>query len=230
MISACIVGKTNEPYIRNCFASVRDIVDEVVYLDTGSTDKTVEIAQEYADKILHIEQHGRNWGEWRTLLIQNASQEWILTIDTDEIATNELREQLRSYLKALPEEAGSVRFKRADLIYDLNHYLTSPKSDPYLSHPSLYKRGGSKWVNKVHETYVGTGKRVDWDIIGVVHYNLLMAERLRAKTHPRYWDKTKYSDEFILKQWKELWPGVVVKELPPSVTWKEVAKYGTAFN
>ena len=55
MISACIVGKNNEKYVRNCFGSARDMVDEIVYLDTGSTDGTLEIAKEYADKILTVD-------------------------------------------------------------------------------------------------------------------------------------------------------------------------------
>jgi len=227
MISACIVGKNNEPYIRNCLASVRDIVDEIVYLDTGSTDNTKGIAKEYADKILEIENYEYNWGDWRTLLINNATQEWIFSIDTDEIATGELRKQVRSYLKALPEQVGHIRFKRADLIYDFNHYLTSPKSHPYMSHPWLYKRQGSRWLNKVHEIYAGTGEGANWDIIGVVHYNLLLTERLRNKTHPQYWDKKKYSDEFILQLWQR---DSIVGELPRNVYWKEVVKYGADFS
>ena len=227
MISACIVGKNNEPYIRNCLESVKDIVDEIVYLDTGSTDRTKEIVEEYTDKIFEVENNEYNWGEWRTFLIEKATQEWILSIDTDEIATNEFRKQVRSYLKALPEQVDHVRFKRADLIYDLNHYLSSPKEHPYMSHPWLYKKASSKWVNKTHEIYLGTGEGVNWDIIGVVHYNMLMIERLRKKSHPQYWDKKKYSNDFILQLWQR---NSVIKEIPLNVTWKEKVKYGTDFN
>ena len=227
MISACIVGKNNEPYIRNCLESIKDIVDEIIYLDTGSTDKTKEIVQEYTNKILEVENHEYNWGDWRTLLINNATQEWILSIDTDEIATDQLRKQVRSYLKALPEQVDHVRFKRFDLIYDLNHYLSSPKEHPYMSHPWLYKRKGAQWVNKVHEIYVGINEGINWDIIGVVHYNLLLTERLRMKTHPMYWNKEKYSDEFILKLWQR---NSIIKEIPLNITWKEKVKYGTDFS
>jgi len=227
MISACIVGKNNEPYIENCFASVRDIVDEIIYLDTGSTDNTKQIAKKYADKILSIENSEYNWGEWRTLLINNATQDWILSIDTDEIATDQLRKHLRNYIEKLPEKVGSVKVKRVDLIYDFHYYLTSPRVHPFMSHPWLYKRKGSRWVNKCHEIYVGEGDKRNWDIIGVVHYNLLLSKRLRMKTHPQYQNREEFSDEFILKKWQR---DSIVADLPLSVTWKEVVKYGTDFN
>jgi glycosyltransferase involved in cell wall biosynthesis len=227
MISACIVGRNNEPYIENCFASVKDIVDEIIYLDTGSTDKTLKIAKKYADKIIEIEKTEYNWGEWRNLLIKNATQDWILSIDSDEIATDNLKQQLRGFLNSLPERIGHIRFKRAELVHDFNHYLSTPTTDAYMSHPWIYKRIGAKWVGKLHEMFEGTQEGANWDIFGVVHYNLLLTERLRLKTHPMYHDKSKYDDEFILKQWVR---DSIIKELPHDVTWEEKIKYGTDFS
>ena len=227
MISACIVGKNNEKYIRNCFGSAKDMVDEIVYLDTGSTDGTLEIAKEYADKILTVQATEYNWADWRNLLIDNATHEWIFSIDTDEVATCGLRENVRDYIKSLPDNVDHIRFKRADLVHDLRHYASSPGEHPYMSHPWLYKKQGAKWFNKTHEIYTGTGEGRNWDIIGVVHYNMLLTERLRMKTHPDYWDKNKYSDEDILKMWVR---NSIIKELPPDVVWVERVKYGTDFN
>ena len=227
MISACIVGKNNEPYIRNCLESVKGFVDEIVYLDTGSTDNTKNIVREYADKIISVENHEYNWEKWRNLLIKHATQEWILSIDTDEIATNELRKQLKDYIKALPRGVDHIRFKRIDLIHDLKHYCSSVGEHPYMSHPWIYKRESSKWINKVHEIYLGKEEGRDWDMVGVVHYNLLLTDRLRRKTHPKYSDKKKYSDKFISKIWQK---DSIIKKVPLTVTWKEKIKSGTNFN
>lgn len=227
MISACIVGRDNDKYIRNCFESVRDIVDEVVYLDTGSTDTTLAIAKEYADKTMAVAPSEYNWSLWRNTLIKEATQEWILSIDTDEVATDMLRDNLRNYIKSLPDNIHGVRFKRADLVTDLEHFVSVPGEHCYMSHPWIYKKDGAKWVNKVHEIYTGAGDVKDWDIIGIVHYNMLLTDRLRRKSHPQYGDKEKYSDEFILKQWKRKG---LIKKLPPEVTWKEKVKYGTDFS
>lgn len=83
MISLCMVTKDEEMTIRNCVESVRDIVDEIVVVDTGSTDKTIQIVKTLGAKVI---QHklGDDFSMVRNLSLRAASKDWILVLDTDE--------------------------------------------------------------------------------------------------------------------------------------------------
>ncbi len=81
-LSVAIIAKNEEAMIRNCLESVKD-ADEIVVVDTGSSDKTPEIAEEYTDKVY--------WTGWdddfskvRNLACSLCAGDWILSIDADE--------------------------------------------------------------------------------------------------------------------------------------------------
>lgn len=51
-VSLCMIVKDEEEYLPKCLKSIKDIVDEIIVVDTGSTDKTIEIAQNYGGEDL----------------------------------------------------------------------------------------------------------------------------------------------------------------------------------
>lgn len=53
-VSLCMIVKNEEEYLPKCLKSIKDIVDEIIVVDTGSTDKTVEIAKSYGAKIYYF--------------------------------------------------------------------------------------------------------------------------------------------------------------------------------
>ena len=83
MISLCMVTKDEEMTIQDCVESVRDIVDEIVVVDTGSTDKTIQIVRALGAKVLHHEL-GDDFSIARNLSLRAASEDWILVLDADE--------------------------------------------------------------------------------------------------------------------------------------------------
>ena len=83
MISLCMVVKDEEMAIRDCIKSVRDIVDEIVVVDTGSTDKTIQIIKALGAKVIQQEL-GDNFSMARNLSLRAASEDWILVLDADE--------------------------------------------------------------------------------------------------------------------------------------------------
>ncbi|MEM7261457.1 MAG: glycosyltransferase family 2 protein [Planctomycetota bacterium] len=114
-ITATIITFNEERNIRDCLESVA-WVDEIVVVDSGSTDRTVEIAREFTDRVVvtdwpgHVAQKNRAV-EW-------APTDWILSLDADERCTPELRAQVEAIVAesrsqpGLPNEAGfSVRRK-----------------------------------------------------------------------------------------------------------------------
>lgn len=82
-LSVCLIVKNEERFLQDCLQSVRDVADQIVVLDTGSTDRTVQIAREH-----HAEVHSFKWcndfAAARNASIQPATGDWVLWIDADE--------------------------------------------------------------------------------------------------------------------------------------------------
>jgi glycosyltransferase involved in cell wall biosynthesis len=91
-ISACIITRDEEKNLPDCFASLQGICDEIVVLDSGSTDRTVEIAREAGARVTvtdwpgHVTQKGR--------AVAAAANDWVLCLDADERLGPELREEI----------------------------------------------------------------------------------------------------------------------------------------
>jgi tetratricopeptide (TPR) repeat protein len=82
-VSACMIVKNEEELLPGCLESIRDWVDEIIIVDTGSTDRTVEIAKSYGAKVFHQPWEG-NFSKHRNYSLEQASCDWIFVIDADE--------------------------------------------------------------------------------------------------------------------------------------------------
>lgn len=91
MLSIGMMVKNESKYLRQCLESlkpIRDAIDsELIIVDTGSTDNTVEIAKEFTDKVYYHEWKD-NFSEMRNITISYCSGEWFLVIDGDEVISN----------------------------------------------------------------------------------------------------------------------------------------------
>ncbi len=83
LISIAMIVKDEEAMLRACLDSVKEIADELVIVDTGSVDKTIEIAKSYTDKVYSYVWQG-DFSAARNFAIERCSCEWILSIDADE--------------------------------------------------------------------------------------------------------------------------------------------------
>jgi len=83
LVSACMIVRDEERFLGNCLTSLRDLVDEVVIGDTGSTDKSPEIAREHGASVFDIPWKD-NFAAARNAVIDRARGQWILAIDADE--------------------------------------------------------------------------------------------------------------------------------------------------
>ena len=90
-ISGIVLARNAQELIKDCFESI-DWLDEIVLVDTGSSDKTVEIAKNFGAKI--IKSSSGNFSDWRNLGAEKAGGEWLLYIDTDERVTPLLRKEI----------------------------------------------------------------------------------------------------------------------------------------
>jgi glycosyltransferase involved in cell wall biosynthesis len=84
-ISLCTFVKNEEHCLAHMLDSVKDYVHEIIVLDTGSTDKTIEIAKSYTTEVYGAK--FTNFGDIRTRCLKLASKPWILMLDADETLT-----------------------------------------------------------------------------------------------------------------------------------------------
>jgi glycosyltransferase involved in cell wall biosynthesis len=90
-LAVTVITKNESRHIRNCLESVQ-WVDEIIVLDSGSTDDTVAICREYTDKVFATDWPG--FGVQKNRAIQKAACEWILSIDADESVSEALRQEI----------------------------------------------------------------------------------------------------------------------------------------
>lgn len=113
LLSVCLIAKNEERFLAGCLESVRPAADEIVLVDTGSVDRTVEIAAGYGCRVLH-----RPWDDdfsaARNAGIDVARGSWILCMDADERLSNP--SALRAAILAAEPEVGGFLIERHDVV------------------------------------------------------------------------------------------------------------------
>lgn len=111
-LTVLIITKNEENNIRKCINSVKNIAQRIVIVDSGSVDKTKEIAEELGADVYFnkFENHASqiNWGIKNT----NITTEWIMRIDADEEITTELSNEIEEKLPILDKDISGIAIKR----------------------------------------------------------------------------------------------------------------------
>lgn len=115
-ISAVIIAKNAQDLIADCLESVK-WVDEIILIDTGSEDKTKEIAGKEGAKV--YETKTGSFSEWRNLGATKAINPWLLYVDSDERVTAELREEIEKEVLNPKHDAYAIPRKNNLLGHDM---------------------------------------------------------------------------------------------------------------
>ena len=99
-LSVTIITKNEEKNIGRCLASLK-WADEIVVVDTNSTDRTVEICRQHTEQIFGESWHG--YGKQKNICAMHAKNRWILNIDADEVVTSASAEEIQKVLKEGPQ-------------------------------------------------------------------------------------------------------------------------------
>ncbi len=97
-ISLCMITKNEEKYLGDCLNLVKDIVDEIIIVDTGSTDNTKKIAKNFGAKIFDFKWND-DFSEARNESLKHATKDWILVLDVDEIINKDDLEKIKEIVK-----------------------------------------------------------------------------------------------------------------------------------
>lgn len=92
LLSAVLIVRNEEANLADCLASVRDIVDEIVVLDSGSTDATVTVAERFGARV--ATRPFDDFGRHKQAALERATGQWILSIDADERVTPVLAREI----------------------------------------------------------------------------------------------------------------------------------------
>lgn len=106
-VSVCIIAKNEEKHIAECLKRLKLYHCEIVLVDTGSTDRTLEIAAKYTDKIYHFDWID-DFGAAKNYAVRQASHDWILSLDCDEYLESIDEKSLAKLMEQYPERAGRI--------------------------------------------------------------------------------------------------------------------------
>ncbi len=98
-LTFCIIVKNEEKNLPRCLASVKNVVDEMVVLDTGSTDRTPEIAQEFGAKV-HYFEWCNDFAAARNESLKYVTGDWVLVLDADEYLSPKIAPHIKEAIKS----------------------------------------------------------------------------------------------------------------------------------
>ncbi|WP_152643423.1 glycosyltransferase family 2 protein, partial [Anaeromyxobacter sp. PSR-1] len=153
-VSLCLIAKDEERMLPGCLESVRGVADEIVLVDTGSTDRTRELARAAGARVLE-----RPWDDDfaapRNLAAAHATGDWILPLDADERLAPAAGAALRRALRGAAFDVGLVRCHNADAPDAPAAEVLSGarRAGPPALLPRVVRRApGLRWAGRIHES------------------------------------------------------------------------------
>ncbi|WP_164491642.1 glycosyltransferase [Staphylospora marina] len=157
-VSLCMIVKNEEAVLGRCLDSVRDLVDEIVIVDTGSTDRTKEIAAKYTDRIFDFP-WVNDFSAARNFSFDQARMDYILWLDADDVLEGDNREKFRKLREEL--------MPWVDAVTMAYHLSFDERGEPThsLRRNRLVKRlPRFRWTGAVHEVLEVGGHIIDSDV------------------------------------------------------------------
>ena len=164
-ISACIISFNEENKIEDCLRSLLPVVDEIVVVDSLSTDRTLEIAARYTNNIFNQEFLGHI--EQKNLAVSKASNDWILSLDCDERLSEQLQQSILAVKDRLDDADAYCMSRKTFYVYRWLNHCWYPDLKT-----RLFNRNTSRWGGtNPHDHVICEGTRIvrlDGDIY---HYS-----------------------------------------------------------
>ena len=151
MISATIITLNEEKNISKVLESLRLVADEVVIVDSGSKDKTLEIAGNLGAKLYFREFD--NFANQKNWAVSKATGDWILSVDADEEIPRDLAQEIKRVTQTSIYDGYLISRRNFILGAEIKHSRWSPDK-----HIWLWKKEKGKWVGEVHEEVIVKGK------------------------------------------------------------------------
>jgi (heptosyl)LPS beta-1,4-glucosyltransferase len=197
-VSACLITLNEEENLPRAIASLKEIVDEIVVVDSGSTDRTAEIAKE--NGAAFFERAWTNYAEQKNFAAECATNNWILSLDADEQLSSPLQTSLLAWKKHTPEYCV---YEMARKTWYLGAWIGHSGWYPDFQR-RLYRRDEAEFSGVVHEAVRFSGRvgRLSGDVL---HYTVRSFEEHEANVE-RY---TTLAAQQMFAEGKRKWKGAV---------------------
>jgi len=174
-LSVILITKNEAERLPRCLESVRGLADEIVVLDSGSSDATLEIARRYTDQV-HSSADWPGFGPQKNRALDYATGDWVLSLDADEWLTPELAAEIRQTLQA-PQAK----------VYEI------PRLSSFCGRPM---RHSGWWPDHVARLFQSGAARFSDDL---VHERLVYSERAARLQNPLHHETYRTLDEMLVK-------------------------------
>ncbi|MEH6892383.1 glycosyltransferase [Bacillus sp. JJ864] len=168
-LSACLIVKNEEDMLQRCLESLQDGVDEIIVVDTGSTDNTKKIAKEFTDKVYDFE-WTNDFAEARNFAGSKASGEWIFAVDADECVEKGNIEVAIKEMKSNGEEYNTYSVEIISFLGEEGQNTTAHKMN------RIYKNDGTiRFNGAIHEQLVAVSgtQKFRLSSLTLYHYGYL---------------------------------------------------------
>ncbi len=157
-VSLCMIVKNGASQLGKCLASVRDLVHEMIVVDTGSADETKQVAQAHGAKVFDFEWVD-SFAAARNESLRHATGEWIFWLDADEHLDEENRTRLRALFQGLGQENAAYVMRQFSPLADGPHAAAQvDQVRLFRNHP------GNRWEYRVHEQILPAVRRQGGDL------------------------------------------------------------------
>jgi glycosyltransferase involved in cell wall biosynthesis/2-polyprenyl-3-methyl-5-hydroxy-6-metoxy-1,4-benzoquinol methylase len=228
-ISTCMIVKNEEDNLSRCLKTVTDFSDEIVIVDTGSTDDTKRIAHKFTDKVYDLkweEEDGLgNFARARNYSIDQATGDYIFWIDADEQLENGIQA-----FKFLQSDYYDGLLLRQTQCQSKKSHASGVNVD--VMHDRIFKRGKIRFTGVVHEypsknDHDFLGDKMFWqDYTYILHYGLAYTGTLKRKSLERnsqliYKNVRVYPNKIFAKHYilVDYWSQFVTDHPKPNMEW-----------
>ncbi len=195
-LSLCMIVKNEEERLSECLDSIKELVDEIIVLDTGSTDKTIAIAKKFG-AIVPTFKWNNDFSSARNEALKYVTKDWVLVLDADEIINKEAIPQIKKYIA-----------QKDSLVVNLVRYEVGASQSPYSLVSRLFRNHSSISFFRPYHSSIDESitkllevencwKIVDLPIVSIFHYGYTPGQILSLNKY----DRAKEAMESFLKKY-----------------------------
>jgi glycosyltransferase involved in cell wall biosynthesis len=214
-LSVCMIVKNEEATLGNCLKSALPFADEIIVVDTGSTDRTVQIARSNGAKVIFSDWKG-DFSYSRNISLDNATCSWILWLDADDIVTENAAHSLNRIKREIeePVAAFGIKIKNIQLgglgeeflqvrLFPNDKRCRFEKKVHEQIAPSLVKHGYQiVYLSEIEIHHTGYQDDIIKRSKALRNREILAADMLNFPNDPNY--LSAYADTFAMRdEWEE---------------------------
>lgn len=173
-ISGYVICKNEEAVIRRCISSLKEVADEIIVVDSGSEDHTIDIAHELGASVFSIEWQ-KDFSYARNVALEKCSGSWIVALDADEFFEAGDAERIKYHIKSVQKEYDGLTCKLVNIDPAANQKISE------MTHLLAFRRSpGLSYHSPIHEQLQKNGKELSLfhvDDVTVLHTGYAEEER-----------------------------------------------------